>query len=41
MALPKICNRAIWMDHGRMIEEGPIDEVIAAYKATVAPGLAA
>ncbi len=41
VALPKNCNRAIWMDHGRMIREGPIDEVIAEYKATVAPGLAA
>ena len=32
-SLPKICNRAVWLDHGRMMMEGPTDEVIAAYKA--------
>jgi ABC-type polysaccharide/polyol phosphate transport system ATPase subunit len=32
--LPKICNRAIWLDHGRMVKEGPIDQVIAAYRAS-------
>jgi ABC-type polysaccharide/polyol phosphate transport system ATPase subunit len=39
--LPKICNRAIWMDHGRMVKEGPVEEVIAAYRATAAPARAA
>ncbi len=32
--LPKICNRAIWLDHGRMVKEGPIDQVIASYRAS-------
>ena len=40
-SLPKICNRGVWMDHGRMIQEGPIDEVIAAYTASAAPAQAA
>ncbi len=38
--LPKVCNRGIWMDHGRMIE-GPIDEVIAAYRASATAARAA
>ncbi|HVS38566.1 MAG TPA: ABC transporter ATP-binding protein [Gemmataceae bacterium] len=33
-ALAKICNRAIWMDHGRMIQEGPIEQIVAAYRAS-------
>ena len=39
--LPKICNRAVWMDHGRMVKEGPVEEVVAAYRATAATALAA
>ncbi len=35
VALEKMCNRAIWMDHGHMVKEGPCQEVIAAYKASV------
>jgi ABC-type polysaccharide/polyol phosphate transport system ATPase subunit len=34
-ALARICNRGIWMDHGRMLRSGPIDEIIAAYKTSV------
>ena len=30
-SLPKLCERGIWLDHGRIQREGPIDEVIAAY----------
>ncbi len=34
--LEQICNRALWMQHGRVMMEGRPDEVVAAYKASVA-----
>jgi ABC-type polysaccharide/polyol phosphate transport system ATPase subunit len=40
-SLAKICNRGIWMDHGRMMMEGSIDEVIAAYKDSAQAAMAA
>jgi ABC-type polysaccharide/polyol phosphate transport system ATPase subunit len=27
-----LCSRAIWIDHGRMIEQGPISYIVGAYK---------
>ena len=30
-AVAETCNRAVWMDHGRMMKEGPTMEVIEAY----------
>jgi ABC-type polysaccharide/polyol phosphate transport system ATPase subunit len=33
-SVPKVCNRAVWLDHGHMMMEGPTDEVIAAYKSS-------
>jgi len=30
-ALTRFCNRAIWLDHGRIRLAGPTREVIAAY----------
>jgi ABC-type polysaccharide/polyol phosphate transport system ATPase subunit len=30
-----LCDRAIWLDHGRMMEHGPIGQVIEAYKNAV------
>lgn len=27
----KLCNRVIWLDHGRVVADGPVDEVMAAY----------
>lgn len=33
-----LCERAIWLDHGRMVAEGAADEVIAAYHASAATG---
>jgi ABC-type polysaccharide/polyol phosphate transport system ATPase subunit len=36
--LTKLCDRAIWMDHGRVRHFGPIDETIAAYTAHVQGG---
>jgi len=33
MALGRLCNRAIWLDHGRIKEVGPVEHAVAAYKA--------
>jgi lipopolysaccharide transport system ATP-binding protein len=30
--LGEYCNRTVWMDHGRVIEDGPTNAVINAYK---------
>jgi ABC-2 type transport system ATP-binding protein len=30
-----ICERAIWLDHGRLVEDGPIEEVLRSYAAHV------
>jgi ABC-type polysaccharide/polyol phosphate transport system ATPase subunit len=35
VALSKLCERVLWMDHGRIRQVGPADEVIAAYTAHV------
>jgi ABC-type polysaccharide/polyol phosphate transport system ATPase subunit len=35
-AIEKTCTRAIWMDHGRLVRDGPCAEVSAAYQAAVA-----
>jgi lipopolysaccharide transport system ATP-binding protein len=29
----KVCNRAIWLDQGRIMLDGSVDEVVAAYFA--------
>lgn len=34
-SLAKLCDRGIWMDHGRMRMEGTMTEVIDAYTASV------
>lgn len=34
-SIEDICNRAIWLDHGEVQEDGDPDEVINAYKAFV------
>ena len=31
----KMADRVIWLDHGSIVKQGPPDEVIAAYKASV------
>jgi len=41
-SLTKLCNQAIWLDHGRLITSGTVEEVIQAYSqraevAAVAP----
>lgn len=30
--LRKVCNKAIWLDHGNLIQYGEFEEVIAAYR---------
>src|SRR5262249_19031714 len=35
-SVESICNRAIWLDHGRIRHAGPVKETIAAYRASVA-----
>jgi ABC-type polysaccharide/polyol phosphate transport system ATPase subunit len=34
-ALGQMCNRAVWMDHGRIVMTGPCAEVVAAYRSSV------
>jgi ABC-type polysaccharide/polyol phosphate transport system ATPase subunit len=34
-SLSKLCTHGIWLNHGRMVTTGPVDQVIAAYKASV------
>jgi ABC-type polysaccharide/polyol phosphate transport system ATPase subunit len=38
MSLAKICDRGIWMDHGRVRQVGPMGEVITAYTEFVKGG---
>ena len=39
--LPSFCERTIWLDHGRIIQDGPTEQVIRAYEASInhEPGL--
>jgi len=30
--LRRICHRALWLDHGRVVRQGPLEEVLAAYE---------
>jgi teichoic acid transport system ATP-binding protein len=32
----RICTRAIWLDEGRIRQDGPVDDVVAAYEESVA-----
>jgi ABC-type polysaccharide/polyol phosphate transport system ATPase subunit len=34
-SLANLCDRGVWLDHGRVRDEGPIDDVIEAYKESV------
>jgi lipopolysaccharide transport system ATP-binding protein len=45
-SLARLCTRAVWLDHGQILMDGPTADVIAAYTARVkvappAPGAAA
>lgn len=35
--IQELCNRALWMQHGQVMMDGPPDEVIAAYTQSVTP----
>ena len=35
--LEDLCNRAIWLDHGRMMDDGPLVRVVDAYKTAMTP----
>jgi ABC-type polysaccharide/polyol phosphate transport system ATPase subunit len=30
-----LCSRGIWMEHGRVKMDGPTDDVLAAYEASL------
>ena len=34
-SLAKLCNQAIWMDHGQVRQFGPVQQIIDAYTASV------
>jgi len=29
-----LCSRVIWLDHGRVVRDGPVNDVLAAYRRT-------
>jgi ABC-type polysaccharide/polyol phosphate transport system ATPase subunit len=31
--LRELCSRAIWLDHGQILREGPADELLTDYEA--------
>lgn len=33
-----LCERAIWLDHGRLMMDGPVNQVVAAYAGKTAAG---
>jgi ABC-2 type transport system ATP-binding protein/lipopolysaccharide transport system ATP-binding protein len=35
-SIERLCSRTIWMAHGRVVADGPTDDVIARYRAGVA-----
>jgi ABC-type polysaccharide/polyol phosphate transport system ATPase subunit len=35
--LKDLCNRAIWLDHGRLVDDGPLSPVVDAYKVAMNP----
>jgi ABC-type polysaccharide/polyol phosphate transport system ATPase subunit len=35
--LKDLCTRAIWLDHGRMLDDGPLEQVIEAYNSAMSP----
>lgn len=35
-SLPDLCSRGVWLEHGRVRMDGPLDDVVAAYRAASA-----
>jgi lipopolysaccharide transport system ATP-binding protein len=38
-AIERLCDDALWLEHGKVLALGPAVEVVAAYRASVAPGV--
>jgi ABC-type polysaccharide/polyol phosphate transport system ATPase subunit len=36
-SMAELCTRGVWMDHGHVVADGPIDEVIEAYLTRACP----
>ena len=34
-AISSLCDHALWLEHGRLLAEGPSDEVVARYRASL------
>jgi ABC-type polysaccharide/polyol phosphate transport system ATPase subunit len=34
--LKQLCDTGLWLDHGRVVRQGPVDDVITAYQAEIA-----
>jgi ABC-type polysaccharide/polyol phosphate transport system ATPase subunit len=34
-ALKDMCTRAVWLDHGRLVDDGPLDRVLSAYRSAM------
>jgi ABC-type polysaccharide/polyol phosphate transport system ATPase subunit len=39
-AVEKMCDDALWLEHGVIRRTGPATEVVAAYRASMDPGQA-
>jgi len=39
--LMSLCTRALWLDHGQVLDDGPIARVVSAYEAAMTPQAAA
>jgi ABC-type polysaccharide/polyol phosphate transport system ATPase subunit len=40
-ALPKVCEKAMWLDHGQIRGFGPAEEIVAAYREAMGAKAAA
>jgi homopolymeric O-antigen transport system ATP-binding protein len=36
-AVKSLCHRAVWIDHGRLAQDGPVDRVVDAYLSSSSP----
>jgi ABC-type polysaccharide/polyol phosphate transport system ATPase subunit len=39
--ISRVCTRVLWLEQGRILQDGPADEVIQAYRASVMREMAA
>lgn len=40
-SIVQLCNRAIWLDHGKIVMDGPVAEVADAYRRNIVPSATA